>query len=49
MADGGEGNKEGDGLDMRGLEGNWEGARPLEGNGPKKDTASQANAGQAIS
>ena len=45
MADGGEGNKEGDGSEMRGPEGDY----PLEGNGPKKDTASQGNAGQAIS
>jgi hypothetical protein len=44
MADGGEGNKEGDGSDMRGLEGD----HPFEGNAPKKDTASQGNAGQAI-
>jgi len=44
MADGGEENKEGDGSDMRGLEGD----QPLEGNGPKKDTASQDNTGQAI-
>ena len=41
----GEGNKEGDGSEMRGPEGDY----PLEGNGPKKDTASQGNAGQAIS
>jgi hypothetical protein len=45
MAEGGEGNKEGDGSDRRALEGD----QPLEGNGPKKDTASQGNAGQAIS
>ena len=46
MSDRGEGNKEGDGSDMRGLEGEW-GRRPTsrrrrskytwEGNGPKKD------------
>jgi hypothetical protein len=41
MADGGEGNKERDGSDMRGLEGD----QPLEGNGPKKDIASHGNVG----
>ena len=44
MADAGEENKEGHGSDMRGLEGD----QPLEGNEPKKNTASPRNTGQAI-
>lgn len=36
MPDGDEGNKEGDGSEMRGLEGE-EGDQPLEGHDPKKD------------